>query len=115
MTKYFIHQIHLTDAEMKVLNTVGWDTAIAAVPRIRAYADRLEVRNTRAHWANGAYGVVAKIEAKDLDDVFRIGNIGPEDQIERFGRMSSISVGDIIENAENGAVYVVAPLGFESI
>ena len=115
MTKFFVHQIHLTDAEADVLNAVGWDTAIKAVPRIRAYCDRHDARNTREHWAAGAYECVAKIEAEDLEDVFRVSNIGLEDQIERFSRMSSVSVGDVIENAENGDVHVVAGVGFERI
>ena len=39
---------------------------------------------------------VATIEAVDLNAVFEIGNIGPEDKIERLAPMHSISVGDVI-------------------
>lgn len=57
------------------------------------------------------YRKVAEIEASDLDEVFDIGNVGPEHKITRCLPMSSISVGDIIE-APGGERYVVAPLGF---
>ena len=59
-----------------------------------------------------AYEDVAVIEAEDLDEVFEIGNIGPESKIERLGRMHSISVGDVIMT-ETYECYVVKGLGFE--
>ena len=61
-----------------------------------------------------AYEDVAIIEAEDLDEVFEIGNIGPESKIERLGRMHSISVGDVIMT-ETYECYVVKGLGFERL
>lgn len=61
-----------------------------------------------------AYKEVCAIEAKDLDEVFEIGNIGPEEKIERFDRMHSISVGDVIKT-ETHECYVVTPVGFKRI
>lgn len=58
-----------------------------------------------------AYKEVAVIEAKDLNEVFEIGNIGPEEKIERLDRMHSISVGDVIRD-DRGRCFVVAPFGF---
>lgn len=62
------------------------------------------------------YSKVCEIDAKDLDEVFEIGNIGPEDKITRLARMHSISVGDAIrveEGDEFGFIYIVKPAGFE--
>ena len=62
------------------------------------------------------YSKVCEIVAEDLNEVFEIGNIGPEDKITRLGRMHSISVGDVIrveEGPEMGYIYVVKPTGFE--
>ena len=53
---------------------------------------------------------------RDLDEVFQIGNIGPEDKITRLDRMRSISVGDAIrveEGPEMGYIYIVKSFGFE--
>ena len=61
-----------------------------------------------------AYEEVAAIEAKDMDEVFEIGNIGPESKIERFDRMHSISVGDVIRDDRNRC-FVVKPFGFERL
>lgn len=58
-----------------------------------------------------AYDVVCEIEAADLDEVFKIGNIGPEDRITRLDKMHSISVGDIIRD-DIGRCFVVSPIGF---
>lgn len=59
-----------------------------------------------------AYEEVCAIEANDLDEVFEIGNVGPEAKIERFGRMHSVSVGDVIQTEKN-ELFVVKGLGFE--
>ena len=61
-----------------------------------------------------AYEEVAAIEADSLNEVFQIGNIGPESKIERFDRMHSISVGDVIRN-DKYECYVVGNFGFERL
>ena len=43
-----------------------------------------------------------------------IGNIGPEEKIERFDRMHSISVGDVIRD-DRGRCFVVSPIGFKRL
>jgi hypothetical protein len=60
------------------------------------------------------YRKVAEIEADDLEHCFDIGNIGPEDRITRSRGMSSISVGDIIQDAD-GVRSVVASFGFNDL
>lgn len=57
------------------------------------------------------YKIVCEIEADDLNEVFEIGNIGPEEKITYIGRMHSISVGDVIRD-NKGRCFVVAPTGF---
>lgn len=58
------------------------------------------------------YDKVCEIEASDLNEVFEIGNIGPEEKITRLDRMHSISVGDVIK-AEDEKLFIVKPAGFE--
>ena len=60
------------------------------------------------------YTGVAEIKATCLDEVFQVGNIGPESQITRLDRMASISVGDLIED-EDGTRHVVANFGFKEV
>lgn len=67
--------------------------------------------NASKAFDNGYYTHVCNIEAKDLNDVFHVGNIGPESSIERLNRMSSISIGDVIVD-ETGSMSVVAANGF---
>lgn len=68
-----------------------------------------------ADWyQEGLYELVAFIDAKDLDDMYRVGNIGPAEQITRVGNPHSLSVGDIIVD-EDDEIYVVAPVGFEKL
>jgi hypothetical protein len=59
----------------------------------------------------GLYTHVANIHASNFEEVFEIGNIGPECDIERLERMHSVSVGDVIV-AEDGTMVVVADVGF---
>ena len=51
------------------------------------------------------------ITAEDYNDCFEVGNIGPDSQIERLGRMSSLSVGNVLVG-EDGTCAVVASMGF---
>tara|TARA_R110000782_G_scaffold239521_1_gene325932 strand:+ start:26 stop:421 length:396 start_codon:yes stop_codon:yes gene_type:complete len=68
----------------------------------------------------GFYDHVADIEATDLHDVFRVGNVGPEELITRqpivteWSPMHSISVGDVIEDTD-GVRHVVLPRGFAPV
>ena len=62
----------------------------------------------------GFYDHVADIEATDLHDVFRVGNVGPEEAITRHAQMHSISVGDVIEDTD-GVRHVVLPRGFSPV
>lgn len=62
------------------------------------------------------YVIVAKIEANDLDHVFEIGNIGPEENITRSNHpMHSISVGDVIFNEQDKKYSVVQSFGFKTL
>tara|TARA_X000001316_G_C911659_1_gene26836 strand:+ start:404 stop:739 length:336 start_codon:yes stop_codon:yes gene_type:complete len=58
------------------------------------------------------YKVVCEIEAVDLNEVFEIGNIGPEEKITRLDRMHSVSVGDVIQDDQN-RLFVVSSFGFK--
>ena len=115
--KYAIYQIRITDAEFDLINEKGFD----AVPAKKAKIDmEFDFRGHKigglaydAFVENGYYTHVANIEAASPKEVFQVGNIGPEDQIERLDRMHSISVGDVIVD-EEGQCIVVAPIGFVS-
>ena len=58
-----------------------------------------------------AYDIVCEIEAADLNEVFMIGNIGPEEKITRIAPMHSVSVGDVIRD-DRGRCFVVSSVGF---
>ena len=66
-------------------------------------------------WRKWLYHKACYITANDLDEVFRIGNIGPEDSIERLGSMYSISVGDVIVITSNQKMVYVDNFGFERL
>jgi hypothetical protein len=60
------------------------------------------------------YKPVCNIDAEDLNGVFQIGNIGPEERITRLAPMHSVSVGDIIEDPA-GTQYMVNSFGFKEL
>ena len=99
--KYTVHQINLSDDQFNAhretyLNTTFHPTDSAIIA------------------ARNLYAPVAVITADSLDQVFNIGNIGPEKYIERLAPMHSVSVGDVIVDEDGHAVYV-APVGFKSL
>jgi len=99
--KYGIYQINLTDEQYEdkvVLETYRGVQFGCSVESVMA--------------AKPLYSKVAVIEAEDLEDVFTIGNIGPEGKIERIAPMHSVSVGDVIVD-NNGFASVCMPMGFK--
>lgn len=64
------------------------------------------------------YVLVGLIQAKTLDEAFRIGNFVCEDDrqlIEFTGEMHSISTGDILCSVETGDCYVCMAHGWDKI
>lgn len=109
MTAYTVFQIHLTDAQVDEVNASkgGYpefyskylDTTFR--PTAKAIVDAFDM-----------YKPVAKIEADSLEGLFHIGNVGPEEKIERLDDMHSVSVGDIIFDPNTGIYSYVDSFGF---
>ena len=132
MSKFKVFQIQLTDAEVAMINANGHDSVPKQKLRLNISMSFGEPVGGLVKEAIAAdyYTHVGNITANDLEDVFNVGNIGPEENIERLGRMSSLSVGeialdvpvrmsslsvgDVVED-ENGVRHVVASFGFEEI
>lgn len=118
MTKFAIYQIQLTKAQVNTVNETG---DFSAVPAFKYMTDmRMDFSGNKisglAHEAfeAGYYTRVANITAENYNDCFEVGNMGPESSIERFGKMSSLSVGDIIIG-DDGSMAVVSNYGFTLI
>lgn len=101
--KFTVYQINLSDKMMEnteirnmYLDTIMKPTAIAIVK------------------ARSFYKPVAEIDALSFENVFEIGNVGPEANITRLSQMHSVSVGDVIVR-EDGVCKFVAPVGFQYI
>lgn len=104
-----VFQIQLTDDEIALLNREGWG---CTDPRIQAYGRRSlgEVGPIEL------YDHVANVDTDDLEAAFILMNLwNDESKITRIGEsISSMSVGDIIEN-EQGERFVCASFGFNKI
>jgi hypothetical protein len=103
-----IYQIRLTKEERDIINsghnmpkyqhkldTGGWGSA-DITPNMKYYDH------------------VADLDTDDLNEAFRIGNIGPEARYTRYHAMHSISVGDVLEKAD-GTQHMVASVGFRQV
>ena len=112
--KYKLYQIHLTDDQVDEINSSN------EVPAY--YQHKLAVtmpfgddngakRINDVETAAYLYSHVSNIEAGSLEGVFHIGNMGPEENIERLAPMYSVSVGDIVVD-EAGIASVVDSFGF---
>jgi hypothetical protein len=99
--KYTVHQINLSDDQFNAHRDTYLNTTFHPT-------------NESILAARGLYAPVAEINALSLNQVFDIGNIGPESKITRLAPMHSISVGDVIVDEDGHAVYV-APFGFNSL
>lgn len=105
-----VYQIQLTDAEIDLVNTVGWD----ASPRTQAYADRSFESTFKAE-SFEHYNHVATVDSGDMEEAFELMNLWErEDLVERHGPCSSMSVGDILE-LQDGSRYRCASFGFTAL
>jgi len=120
---YQVYQIHLTNDEIALINKEGHDAVDKQSLKLSMSFAEDNIGGLAAEaWDNGYYTHVANITAEDYDQVFEIGNIGPDHNIERIAsepagervRMHSVSVGDMII-AEDGTQVVVAQFGFIAI
>jgi hypothetical protein len=115
MAQFKLYQIHLTDAEIDLINEEGHDAVHKQSLKLDMGLRKNDTGAVASDAFNrGYYTHVSNITADDLNGVFHIGNMGPEENIERLAPMYSCSVGDIIED-EAGNKQVVANFGFAEV
>ena len=112
--KYQILQVMLTDAEVDKINDEGHDAVERHAMKLKMDFSKDAGGIASRMYGQGFYDHVANITADSLEGVFHTGNMGPEENIERLNRMSSVSVGDLVI-AENGDKHVVASFGFKEV
>lgn len=112
MSRIFkVYQIQLDDDLVDLINKEGFNCHVKAL----AYVEAMSKGDPKLGIMHNCYTHVADVVADDLNHVFEVGNIGPEDRIIRVAdSMSSISVGNIIED-DAGNKVVVAKFGFDKI
>jgi|TARA_R110002074_G_scaffold10038_1_gene38834 hypothetical protein len=115
MNKFKLYQIHLSDAEVDLINAEGHDAVHKQSLKLDMNLRKNNTGRIAADAFNrGYYTHVSNITADTLEGVFHVGNMGPEENIERLSSMYSVSVGDIVED-ETGKQSVVASFGFEDV
>ena len=104
---FSVFQIVIDKDLSDLINKEGFDCHVKSKARMEAMLDG----DVRLGIMHDCYTKVAEVVADDLEHVFEVGNIGPEDRITRLDKMHSISVGDIIADAD-GNCSVVCNVGF---
>lgn len=111
-----VYQIQVPREQFDEVNKIGWTEAMVKFPAVEAHMactmNGSEGFVSEAH--SQFYQHVCNIDASDLEDVFRIGNVGPEEAIERLAPMHSVSVGDIVVD-DQGDAFIVDSFGFEPV
>ncbi len=104
---FSVFQIVIDKDLSDLINKEGHNCHVKSKARIEAMMDG----DVRLGIMHDCYTKVAEVAADDLEHVFEVGNIGPGDRITRLDKMHSISVGDIIADAD-GNCSVVCNVGF---
>ena len=113
--KYKLFQIHITKAEHDKINAEGHDSVEKHKMKLDMSFSKDEASIAKKAFDKGYYTHVSNITTdKVLEGVFEVGNIGPEENIERLHPMYSTSVGDIVVDPE-GNKHVVASFGFKEV
>ena len=115
---YIVKQVAIP-AELRDLpNQKGWDGATAESDHWRVKMDYTHgLRKTGFKSEDLEYFTdTYKVEAYNLNDVFRITNLWEEDEsVERFRMGHSTSVGDLIEDTSTGKIHMVDSFGFQEV
>lgn len=104
ITNYVVYQVCPDDVDREDYLGIACD-----------YYDDGWVGRCMSLWEDGLYVASMKIGAIDLDHVFEIGNFMGDTQPELLRPASSVSIGNIIKDTENGRLFIVAPSGFTEI
>lgn len=115
--RYTVFQFRLSREASDAVNSLGWDGAMKQFPEVEI---QLKVSFSGGSdgfkaWMSEYYTPVANIDAATLNGVFQVGNIGPEESIERLAPMHSVSVGDVIRDNEMGTYYMVDGMAFTQL
>jgi len=112
---YKVYQLKIARHVYDYVNQVGHREAAEKYPEYKISMDvRFEGSEKWEPWMFEHFGLVCEIDATNLDGVFHVGNVGPEEKIVRHDRMHSVSVGDIIED-ESGIFHMVDDFGFNQV
>lgn len=116
--KFSIYQANISRKAMNQINQVGWDGDFGKYEMEARVLRDVKFNGGSSKFVpkmSGCYYIVARINARNLDDVFEAGNI----QRDRFDTiadgMHSISVGDIIKRHDTGDCFMVDPCGFTKV
>jgi tellurite resistance protein len=104
---FSVYQIVIDKDLSDLINKEGHGCHVKSKARLEAMMDG----DVRLGVMHDCYTKVAEVVADDLEHVFEVGNIGPSDRITKLDKMHSISVGDIVADAD-GNCSVVADFGF---
>jgi hypothetical protein len=112
---YQIFQIQFSDQDIADVNADMPNAKYTAKRNIDFDFGDIGIKTLASEaFDSGLYTHVANITGNDLEHVFQISNLCIEDNIQRLGRKSSLSVGDIIVDG-NGIMWVCDKFGFEEI
>jgi hypothetical protein len=106
-----VYQIHLSDSEIRVANSQGFE----AVPKVLA---KTRMMLGAGKWNHTDYPkyyeATYEIDTNDLDEAYEMTNLWESDwMVTRLRRGSSSSVGDIF--VKDGDCYIVDNFGFVAI
>lgn len=110
MNKFEVLQINLSREQIDLVNNSEVRPAFYEQYLNTTFRPTAEAIVT----ASAMYQKVAVITAENFEDVFTVGNVGPEEQIERLAPMHSVSVGDVVIR-EDGVTMYVDSYGFKQL
>ena len=115
--RYTVFQFKLSRAARDAVNSLGWTDAMKQFPEVEIQLNVSFSGGSEGFsaWMSKYYEAVCNIDAATLNGVFHIGNMGPEESIERLDRMHSVSVGDVIRDNEMGTYHMVDGEGFTQL
>ena len=115
---YVVDGVTRPSCEADLPNLFGWDGAIARSKKWEAKMNLMHSADESMFHTSylALYNDKYEVEALNLDHVFQITNLWDQpDAVFTFEPGHSTSVGDLIEDTQDGSIYLVAAFGFKQV
>lgn len=121
MPHYMVFQQRLTDEQIDAVNLGQGSPEAAAYFKLHSLSESMAQRRVDVANSLGLYHMTAVANARDLEELFNVGNGYPNDPSSKYTRVkpwcggTSVSVGNVVVDTFHNKAYACCSFGWQEI